>query len=143
LCCVQLFSRALFLPLLGLMALVACAKDSEPERNDGVNDVRLACQVRATWTNAGSEKCINCMAAAPLPACECPSFEEFGALCEIQEVERHADPGCTSALDDCTRICAKSDCGCLEGCYSQAARCKQLAGARDGCVAAACAQYCQ
>lgn len=140
---VQLFSRGLSLGLLGLIALAACATDAEAVRNNGVNDVRKACEVRATWTMAGREKCINCLAAAPAPACECESFKEFGALCELQEAERHADPGCTSALDDCTRTCARTDCGCLEGCYGQASRCKQLSGARDGCVAQACAPYCQ
>ena len=139
----QVFVRMLSLSLFGTIALVACAKDSEPDRNDGVNDVRKACEVRKAWTKAGSEKCINCMAAAPAPACDCESFKEFGALCELQEAERKAEVSCTSALDDCTRICVKSDCACIEGCYAQASRCKQLAGARDGCVANACAAYCQ
>jgi hypothetical protein len=142
---VKLFSRGLFLSaaLFTGVVVAACAKDSEPEANNGVNDVRLACEVRAKWMHAGAEKCINCMTAAPAPACDCEAFKEFGALCELQEAERHADPGCTSALDDCTRACPKTDCACVEGCYSQVARCKQLSGARDGCVAAVCAQYCE
>lgn len=142
----QLFPRALLLSLLGVMtltALAACASDSAPDRNNGVNDVRKACEVRAAWTRAASEKCLNCLIAAPAPKCDCEAFKEFGALCEIQEAERHAEPTCTSALDDCTRACAKPDCNCLEGCYAQAASCKSLAGARDGCVAAVCAQYCE
>ncbi len=139
----QLFSRGLFLSLVGLTALVACATDSEPDRNNGVNDVRKACEVRATWKRGATETCINCMAAAPSPKCDCESFKEFGGLCEIQEAERHAEPTCTSPLEDCTHTCAKTDCNCLEGCYAQAARCKQLAGARDGCVTAVCAQYCE
>lgn len=139
----QLFSRGLFLSLTGLTLLAACATDSEPGRNNGVNDVRKACEIRAKWTKAGSEKCINCLAAAPEPACDCEAFKEFGGLCELEEADRHAEPGCTSALDDCTRTCVKTDCGCVEGCYAQAARCKALSGGRDGCVADVCAQYCQ
>lgn len=140
----QLFPRALPLfSLIGLTILAACATDSEPPRNNGVNDVRRACEVRSAWTRAGTETCINCMAAAPSPKCQCESFKEFGGFCEIQEVERHAEPTCTSLLDDCAHTCSKLDCNCLEGCYAQAARCKQLAGARDGCVTAVCAQYCE
>jgi hypothetical protein len=140
---VQVFSRGLTLSFVALMALVACATDAESTRSNGVNDVKKACAVRATWKKAASENCINCLSAAPLPACDCEQFKEFGALCELQEAERHADPGCTSALDDCTRTCAKNDCACLEGCYASSASCKQLSGARDGCVAAACAPYCE
>jgi hypothetical protein len=83
------------------------------------------------------------MAAAPAAACDCEQFKEFGALCELQEVERHADPSCTSALDDCTHVCPRTDCACLDGCYAQAASCKAKSGARDGCVTDVCAKYCQ
>jgi hypothetical protein len=140
---VQVLSRALFLSLLALITLAACATDAEPERNNGVNDVLQACQIRATWTKAGSEKCINCMAAAPAPACDCESFKEFGALCELQENDRHAEPGCSGTVDDCVHVCARTDCACLVGCYAQVARCKALSGARDGCVTSVCAPYCQ
>lgn len=139
----QLFTRALTLSSVALIALAACAIDAESKRGNGVDDVRKACEIRTTWTRSTTETCINCLAAAPLPACDCEQFKEFGALCELQQAERHADPGCTEALDDCTRNCPKADCGCLEGCYASSASCKRLAGALDGCVAAACAQYCQ
>ena len=139
----HLLSRACLVSLVALTAQVACATDSEPERNNGVDDVRRACEVRATWKRGATETCINCLSAAPLAKCDCELFKEFGGLCELQEAERHAEPTCTSVLDDCTRTCAKTDCNCLDGCYAQASRCKQLAAARDGCVAEVCAPYCQ
>ena len=139
----QPFSRALLSGLIGLTALVACATDSEPERNNGVNDVRKACALRATWSKSATETCINCLSAAPLAKCDCDQFKEFGGLCELQEIARHAEPSCTSSLDDCVHVCPKTDCNCLVGCYAQAARCRQLSGARDGCVTDVCAPYCQ
>jgi hypothetical protein len=120
----------------------ACSPNHDSPLRNGVNDVKKACEVRAAWAHPGAEKCINCITAAPAPACDCEQFKEFGALCQKQEETRHAEASCTSAIDDCTRACAKTDCACVDNCYAQAPSCKSLAAARDGCVADVCAPYC-
>lgn len=128
--------------MLSLGVVAACSSKDDAPLNNGVNDVKKACEVRAAWAHPSAEKCINCITAAPAPACDCEQFKEFGALCQKQEDTRKAEASCTAAIDDCTRACAKSDCACVESCYAQAPSCKSLAAARDGCVADACTKYC-
>ena len=120
----------------------ACASAQDAPRN-GVDDVRAACDLRVTWTNTGSDTCVNCIAAAPSPACECEAFKEFGGLCNSQNEARLAEPSCTSTVKACTFACPKDDCGCLEGCYATAEACKRVAAATDGCVSDVCAPYCR
>ena len=134
-----------FLVILGILlgAVAACAPDHEPPVNNGVDDVRHACEIRASWLHAEAVKCVNCVAAAPSPACDCEAFKEFGGLCKNQEDARRAEPSCNDANDLCSRTCAKTDCACVEGCYAQAEACKRVIAARDGCVADVCTQYCK
>jgi hypothetical protein len=125
-----------------VVALLACSDDGPPPRN-GVNDVFKACQIRAAWTKPTAENCLNCVAAAPSPKCNCESFKEFGGICLDQENGRRSEPSCNDANDTCSRTCPKTDCACIENCYAQAPACKQVIAARDGCIADVCTQYCQ
>lgn len=120
-------------------SLSACKGDDES--SNGVNDVKLACQIRVSWKNRRSDDCANCQAAAPRPACGCEAFKGFDGKCEAQGSARTAEASCTTTIDSCTVNCA-DDCTCLDACYANAQRCRELSSARDGCVAELCAQYC-
>ena len=137
-----LFTVAAVLVGSGFATSACSPKDGDPPRN-GVNDVRKACELRASWTKGADRTCINCVAAAPSPACDCPDFKEFGGLCKSQDNDRRAEPSCTDAIGNCTRACAAKDCACVESCYAQAEACKRVAAAEDGCIADACTKYCQ
>ncbi len=134
------------LACLGLTCalLPACASSkSDPPLDNGVNDVRHACAIRNTWTNRGVMRCTDCIAAAPLPTCNCEEFKDFAALCLQQGNARRADPTCTVDVDNCVNLCDKTSCDCIDACYAAAPSCKQHDAARDGCVADVCAQYCK
>ena len=126
--------------VLGTVGGTACAPAKDAP-NNGVDDVKKACEIRATWTKASAEKCVNCVASAPSPACECELFKEFGGKCEPQNAARLANGSCTPPVD-CTRNCAKNDCLCVDACYAAAEECKRLSAATDGCVTEVCAPYC-
>lgn len=121
------------------VVLGACGKDDV--ENNGVNDVRKACEIRAAWKNPSAEKCGLCQAAAPRPPCGCESFAGFDGVCAAQGDARRAEPSCTEALDRCEIACG-SNCGCVESCYATAQECKRVSAARDGCIAETCASYC-
>ncbi len=127
-----------------LLAGVVMACSSEPAApHNGVNDVHAACQVRASWKHDTSEKCVNCYASAPLPACGCELFKDFGGLCADQGAARTAEPTCDPTLNGCVGACPKTDCACIDGCYAQADACRRVSAAVDGCVTDVCAQYCE
>lgn len=129
--------------LAGALASVsACATDDDPALDNGVNDIVLACQQRASYTDPKGEKCAQCLTVAALENCKCEAFEGFGGACEEQGVRRRAEPTCTTDIDDCRRACDPTDCACIEGCYASAAECKRLRAAEDGCVAKICEKFC-
>jgi hypothetical protein len=128
--------------LLGLAALAACAPKEDEPRN-GVNDVRASCTIRTTWANASRDKCVNCLASAAAPACECETFKEFAGQCYSQDQARLAEPSCTTPVKDCAHNCPKSDCGCVEACYASAEACKRATAATEGCVTDVCAPHCK
>jgi hypothetical protein len=136
-------SSVLSLFVLAGVALGCSPKDEPPPPRNGVNDVQKACEIRATWTKSTDAKCVNCLVAAPSPACECEAFKDFASLCLEQDTARRAEPSCTVALDDCTKACVPTDCNCVNGCYAQAETCKRLSAAKDGCIADVCTPYCQ
>lgn len=136
------YSKFFLAGAFALFAAAACAAKGEPLDN-GVNDVKAACALRAAWKNPNAEKCINCLASATAPTCECEAFKEFAGLCHTQNDERLAEPSCTTAVTDCAHLCPKSDCTCIDNCYASADACKRAAAATDGCVADVCAKYCQ
>jgi hypothetical protein len=123
-----------------LAALSACA--STPPQNNGVNDVRKACELRAGWTNTSADKCGTCQAAAQRPACGCEGFKGFDGVCADQGAAFRAEPSCTDDVINCVARCVQTDCACVEGCYANAPACKRVAAARDGCVTDLCAKYC-
>ena len=125
-----------------LLGVVACSPSKTAE-NDGVNDVKAACEIRVSWKNSGVDKCKNCLASAAQPACDCELFKEFGGKCHDQNVARQSEPDCSDPVLNCVYKCSTTDCACLEGCYATAAKCRAAASAVDGCVADVCAPYCQ
>ena len=124
-----------------LLGVVACSPSKT--ENDGVNDVKAACQIRVSWKNGEVDKCKNCLASAAQAACDCELFKEFGGKCHDQNVARQSEPDCSDPVLKCVSDCAKNDCACLDGCYAAAAKCRAAASAVDGCVADVCAPYCQ
>jgi hypothetical protein len=137
---VRTWSPACVFVCVGLL-VIACKKEDEEPTNNGVNDVRKACEIRAAWINPSAEKCGLCLAAAPRPACGCESFVGFDGACEKQGELRKNEPSCTEAVDRCAIDC-KTDCPCVEACYANAAECKRRSAMRDGCVAEVCSKYC-
>lgn len=133
-------SASVSMIVVAAVILGACGKDDEATSN-GVNDVRKACEIRATWRNLSAEKCGLCQAAAPRPPCGCESFSGFDGVCAAQGDARRAEPSCSEVFDRCEIGCA-SNCACIENCYATAQACKRVSAARDGCVAEACASYC-
>jgi len=138
-------ANTLSLPLIAALAvslvvLGACSADPPPR--NGVNDVKAACELRAKWTRPTTERCVACVAAAPIQGCDCEDYRDFAGFCQDQGNARRAEGTCTEALDDCVRACKTSDCPCIEACYGNAATCKTLSAARDGCVVDVCSQYC-
>ena len=128
--------------VITIAGLVACSP-SESATNNGVNDVRAACEIRTTWKSGAADKCKNCLASAAQAACDCELFKEFGGKCHPQNVARQSEADCSDPVLSCVYKCASTDCACLEGCYATAAKCRAAASAVDGCVADVCAPYCQ
>jgi hypothetical protein len=138
------FSLLLLAAALFFGLVPACSPSkSAPAPDNGVNDVRQACEIRNTWTMRGVMRCTDCLAAAPLASCNCEQFKDFAGLCLEQGDARRADPSCTVDLDNCANLCAKTDCACIEACYASSVSCKQHTAARDGCVVDVCSQYCK
>lgn len=128
-------------PLCALAALATLAAcDNTPKAGDGVNDVRAACELRAAWNRANKD-CSICEAAVISPRCECEQLAAFSAACFDQETSR--GDRCAEEVDRCVHACDRTDCRCIEACYAQADACKTAADARDGCIAEACAEYCE
>lgn len=120
--------------------LSACQSENS-DADNGVNDVRAACEIRAAWKNRNAEKCGLCPTAAIMPACGCASFEGFDGVCASQGAARRAEASCTETLEQCVNACG-ADCGCVDLCYAAAPACRQASAARDGCVAEKCSAYC-
>jgi len=128
----------------GSMLWVVCMAigcgDDEPKSGNGVNDVKLACEIRATW-NRGNPDCAVCESAAVSPRCECSELAAFSAACIEQQDARRAV--CAESVDNCVFACRREDCACVEACYAAGDACKKASDARDGCVSEACASHCK
>jgi hypothetical protein len=124
---------------LGLI-LLACGEDEDPKHGNGVNDVRLACEIRTKWVREGND-CSVCEAGAITARCDCSSLQEFSSVCSEQEDARKAS--CSETITNCVFACNRDDCNCLDNCYAADARCKSASAARDGCVADTCASHCK
>ena len=136
-----------FLFVFGVVLFVGacsgCSKKGEAAPQNGVNDVKKSCEMRLAFANRTERKCIDCIAAAPSPPCNCEQFRDFGGMCASQGEARRVEPTCTQAVDDCTHQCKDKDCACVDNCYAQADACKRATAARDGCVTEVCTRYCQ
>lgn len=121
----------------------ACSSDDKgyATGDNGVNDVRAACQMRSAWKSSLPD-CASCETMTQLQRCECSAFEAFGAACYDQAEARRKEPTCTEDVDTCLKACVKTDCACIDGCYANKDACRRASAARDGCVAEVCDKYC-
>jgi hypothetical protein len=121
--------------------VLACSSESSPALDNGVNDVKGACLIRASWTAPLADRCEQCRAVASLEDCGCEALRDFGAKCVVQGRAKRAEPTCTPAIDDCVLACG-TDCNCADACYANAPACKSAAAAEQGCIADVCSVYC-
>lgn len=127
-----------------LVATAAACSPTRLDTDNGVDDIRAACELRATsWAHGQADECIKCMVGSKLEACDCEEFRDFAGKCRSQEVARLAEPSCTTDVKACAGACAKTDCGCLDGCYAAAEACKRVVAATDGCATQVCTPYCE
>lgn len=131
--------RALPLGIATLIAVAGACND-EPKSGNGVNDVRQACEIRARFVRANN-KCGLCEASVVAPRCECVELKDFSAAC-IEQADKRKSV-CNEAVDACVNNCKAEDCNCIDACYAADANCRSASGARDGCIAEACADYCK
>lgn len=125
----------------GLLLCAACNGDEDkPKTGNGVNDVRVACELRSKW-NRVNNNCSLCEAAVVSPRCECSELAAFSAACLQQSDARKGV--CAEAVEVCVNECAATDCNCIDGCYAADERCKSASAARDGCITDACAEQCK
>jgi hypothetical protein len=138
-------NKSLLVPLLfvaGLVVVTACGDDA-PAPNNGVNDVRKACEIRTGWSKLSAQECIDCLSIAPTPKCDCPAFQqEFAAKCADQGAALGNERNC-DLVGECVGKCAKTDCGCIDACYDDRAACRPKAAALDGCTTDVCDKYCR
>jgi len=121
----------------------ACGSSSENigTTTNGVNDVREACEIRTAWTQAATPTCIECLAFAMAPRCEC-QHEEYAGVCSEQQGAKNREPSC-DGTDACVNGCNTGDCDCVDACYAGKDTCHPLGSAVDGCLAATCDSYCR
>ncbi len=126
---------------IGLVVLGCGADDDDrPKSGNGVDDVKLACELRTSW-NRSNHDCALCEAAVVSPRCDCSELAAYGAACIDQQEARKKV--CAESVDSCVFGCDRNDCGCIERCYTAGDDCKKASDARDGCVSEACASYCK
>lgn len=124
-----------------VVAAVGCSsEDDDPKVGNGVNDVRIACDLRSQWVRTAND-CSLCEAGVITERCDCVSLKDFSAACIDQQNARKA--ACPETVDQCVFKCQRTDCDCIDACYANDARCKQAAAARDGCITEACKDRCK
>lgn len=135
-------SVSLVLPLISL-AVAACSSSgsSSSSTTNGVDDVKRACEVRATWKSAQTTACTDCISYATTPRCECTDLD-YAGKCSEQKKAVDAEPTC-AGVESCVGACARSDCACADTCYAGKGACRSVASAANGCVAEICATHCQ
>ncbi len=132
------FSGSVLFVSVGALVL-ACGSANG---GNGVNDVKLACEARSTWTKADSTACSTCIISAyTADDCDCKR-DEYRGLCNQQLVARNAEADCEFTIDQCVSACA-GDCDCVDGCYANHPTCKPLAAAYEGCLADVCEDACK
>jgi hypothetical protein len=130
-------------PIALTAAAAGCSSDDDPSAapDNGVDDVRQACEIRLSWQGSTSSRCSYCLAAAANPPCACTEAKVFAGKCETQQTVRSKESSC-AGVEECRFACSPSDCGCLDACYAQKDACRSATAALDGCVAKACAEEC-
>lgn len=132
-----------FLTTLSVLVLIAAcggSDDTTPKTGNGVNDLAQACQIRATWVRANND-CSVCESGAINAHCDCDALRAFSGACLDQQNARKGV--CPQSVDDCVDKCDRTDCTCIEACYTGNDACKKATDARDGCVAATCTDHCK
>lgn len=136
-------TRSFFFLLSGSIAVVVACGNDEPAPNNGVNDVKAACEIRTQWSKRSSQECIDCLSISRAPKCDCPEFQqEFAAKCADQGAAFGNERNC-DLVGECTGKCALTDCACLDACYADRAACRPKAAAVDGCTTDVCDKYCR
>lgn len=125
---------------LSLITALGCGGDDAPKSGNGVNDVRAACEIRATWNRTGND-CSVCESAVVSPRCDCDALKDFSAACVDQENARKT--ACADSVDTCVFSCNRTDCSCIDACYVSGEACKAASAARDGCIAETCSGHCK
>ena len=136
--------KRLFATSFVFVLVAACSQpfDEKPERK-GVDDVKKACEIRATWARAATSACVDCTSISQAPVCGCPAFQQAYIGQCVDQARAHAiEPSCEGTAD-CIAKCAATDCDCIDRCYVGKPRCRELASAVDGCVADVCDAYCR
>ncbi len=87
-----------WLSVAGLASLAACGGDDTTFVTEGSNDLRAACEQRRTWTRAKTVTCLECLATAPLPACDCTVKQPYVGRCAQQLKLKLANPECDPTL---------------------------------------------
>lgn len=124
-----------------LLLVAACSSEDDDIRV-GVNDVRKACEIRATWTTPDANDCSACQTSAILERCECEALRDFSGACVEAANRVRSEASCTQQIETCWRACPQGDCACVDACYAGADACRRAAGGREGCVADVCSKYC-
>lgn len=123
--------------------LLACGGDDEPASSNGVDDLKVACELRTGWTRTKTQDCIDCRSIAKTPKCDCPAFQQdFAGKCADQG-RAYGDERDCDFVGDCVGKCAENDCACVDACYASRAACKPKADALDGCITDVCDAYCR
>lgn len=126
-----------------LLFAVACSASNEQPSSTtvGVNDVVKACAITSAWANASTQKCTDCKGLVTTPKCAC-SNDAAGGSCNEKQRAVTDEPTC-AGVAPCISACAVTDCGCVDRCYADKAKCRELASARDGCVTEVCDSHCR
>jgi hypothetical protein len=133
--------RALFAALSVIALVVGCGDDDDtPKGGNGVNDVKLSCEIRAKWNRTGND-CSLCESGVVSAPCDCSSLAEFSGAC-LQQADARRN-ACAESVDTCVFSCDRTDCACIESCYTNGDACKAASAARDGCIAEVCADHCK
>lgn len=128
------------LMFIGSLVVGCSSGDDEPKSGNGVNDVKLACELRTKW-NRSKQDCGLCEAAVISQRCECSELAAYSAACSDQQEARRKV--CAEPVEKCVLGCNRDDCACIERCYVADDACKKASDARDGCISEACASYCK
>ena len=134
--------KQLILSFFTASVLAACGPD-DPPPNNGVNDVKKACEIRTAWQKRGTTACTDCLSISTAPKCDCPLFQqEFAAKCSEQARARTDEPTC-EGTPTCVGDCDRTDCACIDACFVGKERCREVTSAVDGCTTDVCDAYCR